>query len=254
MSNDRCDLNDAQVNVVVDPLKAIEVEGGKNIKVDKQSLTDKTIFTVNYQEYAKATIDSNTAIHKVGTTVPSFTFNVAIIPGSENLVSRAMIPDKGLNLEEPFSWTEENILGTDSGLWPKYDGSPTIVSCMDDTGVTVSKEIGLEYRYLFYMGYSIKDNLTESDIKALATSDLLTNIKSKYSSFTYNYTVLPAYIYWVFPEGTPSFSEAAEGPLPVPLKLDLPNVNITDEGITKSYRVIRTAVRTRFNNAKLTIQ
>lgn len=254
MSNNNCDFNDTGVNPSVNPLEAIEVIGGDNIKVNKQSTDTKTIYTVNYQEYAAPTIESNSAIYKVGISIPSFTFNVAIVPGSNTIVSRTMIPDKGLNLEEPFSWTETNVLGTDAGLWPKYDGSSTVVSCMDDKGTTISKSIGIEYRYLFYMGYSIEDILTESTIKALGTSDLLTNIKSKYSSFTYNYTILPTYIYWVFPLGTPSFSEAFEGPLPVPLKLDHPNVDITDEGVTKTYRVIRTAVRTTLNNSKITIQ
>ena len=254
MNNDRCDVNDAGVDPVVNPLEAIEVIGGDSIKVDKQSTPDKTIYTVNYQEYAKASISSNSAIHKVGTTVSSFEFNVAIVPGSAKIISRSMVPDKGLNLEEPFSWTETNIVGTDSGLWPKYDGSPVVVSCLDDTGVTVSKNIGLEYRYLYYMGFSIKDTITESDIKAFTNQDLLTSIKGKYGNYTYNYTVVPAYLYWVFPEGTTGFSEAYEGPLPVPLKLDHPNINITDEGITKTYRVIRTSVRTRFNNANIIIQ
>ena len=82
----------------------------------------------------------------------------------------------------------------------------------------------------------------------------MTNILSTYSSFTYNSSTIPVYIYWVFPLGTTSFSEAFEGPLPVPLKLDMPNVSITDEGVTKVYRVIRTSVKSKLVNAKIELR
>ena len=89
----------------------------------------------------------------------------------------------------------------------------------------------------------------------MITQDLLTSILNKYSSFTYiSNGVLPEYIYWVFPLSTATFNEAAEGPLPVPLKLNLPNVSVEDEGITISYRVIRTAVKSKITNTTITLK
>jgi len=254
MSN-QCDQNDASVaKAIINPLEAIEVIGGNRIKVTKSETESKATYTVNYNPYSEPKITVNSAIHKVGTTVPSFEFTGNIEEGSESIVSREMIPDKGLDLTQQFSWTETNIQGIDTGLWPQYNGEPTLIRCTDFEGNTIEKYAGLEFRYLFYMGFSINDIITESDVKAFSNQDLLTNIISKYSSYTYNYTVVPTYLYWVFPLGTQVFTEAYEGPLPVPLKLDHPNINITDEGITKTYRVIRTAVRTRFNNATIILK
>ena len=118
----------------------------------------------------------------------------------------------------------------------------------------VSLQVGVEFRHLFYMGYSTNTSLTEAEILGLVTQDLLTSILSKYYSFTYNYSALPVYLYWVFPADTPGFTYASEGPLPVPLKLDMANVSVTESGVAKNYRVIRTAVKTKFVNATIKLQ
>jgi hypothetical protein len=133
-------------------------------------------------------------------------------------------------------------------LWPKFSGNPTTIEVSDGTQL-ITKQVGIEYRHLFYMGYSTKDTLTESEIKELIDQTLLVNVLTKYSTFTYNYSVVPVYIYWVFPSDTPGFTLAEEGPLPIPLKLDMSPVSITDESITKTYKVIRTAVKTKLVNA-----
>ena len=198
---------------------------------------------------------SNVGVTKVGVTVPVVTFNGSIVKGSEDIVSRTMTPDKGLDLTAPFSWGETDVLGTAPGLWPKFSGIPTTIQVSDGTQL-VTKQVGIEYRHLFYMGYSTKDTLTETEIKELVDQTLLTSVLSRYSTFTYNYSVVPVYIYWVFPSDTPGFTLAEEGPLPVPLKLDMSPVSITDttipeevEGRTKTYKVIRTAVKTKLVNA-----
>lgn len=256
----QCDTNDIKRIASLDPNEAIEIIGGTNIRVVKEELANKTRYTINYNAFSAPSININTQIAKVGVTVPFIEFTGSFVAGSESIVQRTMAPDKGLDLTAPFSWTESNVLGTAPGLWPKYNGEPLELSVTDAVGTVVTKQVGIEYRHLFYMGFSDKDTLLATDIKELGTQDsgaqdLLTSILSKYSSFTYTGSgVLPLYIYWAFPLSSPTFNEAAEGPLPVPLKLDLPNVSVEDSGVTIPYRVIRTAVKSKITNAKITLK
>lgn len=251
----QCNANDIkQIGVSTDPRDLIDIKGEGDITVTKTFAPNKTIYTIKYQPYQAPAIIINTAIHKVGTTVPSFVFSGQIVQGTAEILSRTITPSRPVNLELPFSWTESNIQGPTAGIWPRFNGSPIQIAITDVTGNIITKEVGLDFRNLFYMGYSIDDTINEATIKGFAQQHLLKGIRDRYSSFTYNYSIVPAYIYWVFPAGTPTFTEAAEGPLPVPLKLDHPNVNITDEGITLPYRVIRTAVKTRFNNATIVLR
>ena len=248
-----CNVNDVKKLTIVDPDEAIDIVGGSNIKVLKSQVGSKTVYQINYQDFKPATIQVNTSIAEVGTLIPSLEFLAQFIKGSEDILIRTMVPDKGLNLTQPFSWVESNILGTSIGLWPKYDGQPVQLSCTDNTGNVVTKPVGVEYRFMHYVGYSPNETLTESQVKALINKDLLINVKDKYSSFTYGNTSVPEYIYWAFPLNSVGFSTAKEGPLPVPLKLDLPNVQVTVNGITNTYRVIRTAEKTKITNALITL-
>lgn len=252
--NNTCDINDVKRDLTVDPKDVIDIIAGDKIEVLKDTSGNKTVYTISYKEYAAPRITVNSEVYKVGTKVPNFTFNGNIHLGSSPIISRTMTPDKGLNLEAPFSWTENNILGTSNGLWPRFNGSPTKIKVIDSTGNEVEVSAGLEYRFTYYMGYSTKDTLTESEVKELKEGSLLTSILNKYRSYTYNSRALRVYIYWVFPSDSPSFTEASEGVLPVPLKLDIPNIQITDEGIQKHYRIIRTAVKTKFANAKIDLK
>ena len=248
-----CNVNDVKKLIIVDPNEAIDIVGGSNIKVLKSQVGSKTVYQINYQDFKPATIQVNTSVVEVGTTVPSFEFLAQFIKGSEDILTRTMVPDKGLDLAGQFSWTESNILGTEAGLWPRYDGIPTKLSCVDTTGNEVTKLVGVEYRLMHYVGYSPNETLTENQVKALINKDLLINVKDKYLSFTYGNTSVPEYIYWAFPLNSVGFSTAKEGPLPVPLKLDLPNVQVTVNGITNTYRVIRTAEKTKITNALITL-
>lgn len=248
-----CNVNDVKKTIIVDPSEAIDIVGGSNIKVIKSLIGNKTTYQINYQAFVPATIICNTSAAEVGTAIPSFEFLAQFVKGSEDIITRAMIPDKGLDLTQPFSWIESNILGTDTGLWPKYDGQPVQLSCTDNTGNVVIKSVGVEYRFMHYVGYSPNEVLTETQVKSLVNNDLLVNIKDRYSSFTYGNTSTPEYIFWVFPLDSVGFSTAKEGPLPVPLKLDLPNVQVTVNGITKTYRVIRTSEKTKITNALITL-
>lgn len=255
MATNQCDVNDSKLQLSSDPRDVISVVGGNSIEVVETKTSDKLIFTVNYREYVAPTITSNSGIYKVGVTVPSFKFDASFNKGSEEFVTQTMTPSKGLDLSVPFTWTESNITGTDVGLWPRYDGVPTLLHAVDTKGTVVQKPVGIEYRFLHYCGFTTKDSLTEAEIKQLVNrTDLLTSIKSKYASYVYNYSTMPTYIYWVFPFGADTITEASEGPLPVPLKLDLPNVLITDEGVPKLYRVVRTAVKTKFVNATILLK
>lgn len=256
MSNN-CEINDPKKSSIgADPKEVIDVVGGNNIVVQTVETADKKTFIVNYQAYQAPTINTTVdiGISKVGVNIPLVNFTGNIVEGTGSILSRSMVPDKGLDLSQPFAWQETNVLGTEPGLWPQFSGEPTKITAQDDKPTTVVSEVGVEFRHLFYVGYSIEDALTESQIKGLVNQDLLTNIKSKYGTYVYNYSVVPVYIYWVFPGDTPGFTSAFEGPLPVPLKLDLPNVTVTDEGIAKSYRIIRTANKTKLTNAEITIQ
>lgn len=255
--NNGCDINDVnKPSTGQDPKEVIEVVGGNNIVVQTIDTPDKRTFVVNYQAYAAPSIEStvDVGVTKVGVNVLVANFSGNIVEGTGQIISRSMVPDKGLDLTQPFSWQESDVLGTAPGLWPQFSGSPTTITAQDDEPTTVTKQVGVEFRHLFYVGYSANDVLDESAVKALVEQDLLTSIKSKYSTYTYNYSLAPVYIYWVFPGDTAGFTSAFEGPLPVPLKLDLPNVIVTDEGIAKSYRVIRTANKTKLVNAEITIQ
>lgn len=256
MSQTGCDVNDVKKPSSLDVRDLIELVAGTSIGIDVEKTPDKTIYTINYREYRPLSINvtQNVSIAKVGTAVPTVTFVGNIVKGSEDIVSRTMVPDKSINLEEQFTWTEENITGLTPGLYPQFSGKPTEIEAIDFKATKVTKQVGVEFRHLFYMGYSIKDTLTENEIiTLLTTQDLLTSVKSKYGSFVYNYTVVPTYIYWVYPLGSSEIVSASEGPLPVPLKLDLPNVNITDSGVLKSYRVVRTAVKSKLSNATIVL-
>lgn len=251
-----CDINDVPSTAPIDPREAIEIIGGNKIRVELETTPTKSIYTVHYQEYLAPTITVGYSgpIAKVGTTVASATIAGSINSGSEDIVERTMTPDKGLDLTGPISYIESNVVGTSPGLWPKYSGVPTILTAKDSTGNTVTKQVGVEFRHLYYMVYSTKDFLVDNDsILSGATSDLLTSILSKYSTFTYNYSTQPVYIYWIFPSDSPSFTSAMEGPLPVPLKLDCSPITILESGISKQYKVIRTAVKTRFVNSIITL-
>jgi hypothetical protein len=255
MSQAGCNVNDVKKPSSLDARDLIELVAGTSIGIDVEKTPDKTIYTINYREYSPPTINvtQSVSVAKVGTTLPTVTFNAAIVKGSEEILLREMTPDKGLNLEELFSWIETNVTSTTTGLFPQFSGNPTSIKAAD-TKTQVTKLVGVEFRHLFYMGYSTKDTLTENEIiTLLTTQDLLTSVKSKYGSFVYNYTVVPTYIYWVYPLGSYEIVSASEGPLPVPLKLDLPNVNITDSGVLKSYRVVRTAVKSKLSNATIVL-
>ena len=253
MSN-TCDINDVKRDLTVDPRDAIDIVAGDKIEVLKDTSGNKTVYTISYKEYAAPRITVNSEVYKVGIEVPNFTFNGNIHVGSSPIISRTMTPDKGLNLEAPFSWTESNIKGTSNGLWPRFNGSPTKIKVIDNTGNEVEVSAGLEYRFTYYMGYSTKDTLTESDVKELKEGSLLTSILNRYRSYTYNSSALRVYIYWVFPSDSPSFTEASEGVLPVPLKLNIPNIEIMDEEVPKSYRAIRTAVPTRSATSEIDLK
>ncbi|WP_428743158.1 hypothetical protein [Tenacibaculum sp.] len=245
------DVKKISTNVL--PKDSVELKAGNNISITTEDLGDKKIYTIGYVPFALPTISvtNNSQVTKVGVNIPSVTFTGNIVQGSNPIIRRSMTPDKGLDLTSEFTWQESNVLGTSPGLWPQFSGTPLEIEVEDDEMNVVTKQVGVEFRHLFYMGYSDKDVLTENEIKALSTQDLLTNILSKYSSYTYNYSVIPVYIYWVYPIGSPEINSAEEGPLPIPLKKDLLTINITDAGITKSYRVVRTAVKTKLINSTI---
>lgn len=248
----KCDVNDVQKE---DAALTIKVTGGDQIRVDKYLNGTEVEYRVNYVEYSPPIIStSNDAgIVKVGITIPLVTFNGLITPGSKPITSRSMVPDKGLDLTAAFQWTEENVVGTAPGLWPKFSGSPVLISASDGT-TPASKQAGVDVRSLFYVGFSTKATLVEADIKLLELQTLDKSIFSRYSEYTYNKSDLTRYLYWVFPKSTAGFTSAAEGPLPVPLKLDHADVVITDEGIAQNYRVIRTSTKSKFVNAVITIE
>ena len=186
-----CNSNDVKKVASLDPREAIEIVGGTNINVVEEILPDKTRYTINYQEYAapSITVAYSGGPKQVGTKVASATFSGAIIQGSENIVERTMTPSKGLNLELPISYTETDVLGATTGLYPRFSGNPTVITAKDSTGNTVIKQVGVEFRHLFYVGFSTKDTLTESEIRGIVKADhgvdLLTSIFSKYSSYKY---------------------------------------------------------------------
>jgi hypothetical protein len=252
----KCDINDGKAIIPVDPRETIEIVGGNKIEVFVEKTATKSTYTVNYREYAPPTISvvhagPGNLIQQVGVTVPLADFLGGIYSGSNTIVERTMVPDKSLDLSLPISFTETDVLGTSPGLWPQFSGIPTVISAKDDTGTIVTKQVGVEYRYPFYMIYTTKSALVDDDsllVSPETTTDLLTSILSKYNSFTYNYSAMPVYVYWVFPVVTTGFSTALEGSQIVPLKLDCSSINITLPGVTLPvvYRVIRTAVKTRF--------
>ena len=252
----KCDVNEIRSEFVANPLEAIKVVAGDGISVSEDKVGGQVVFTVSRKDYLAPSLEFTAPIYKVGTIVPSYNFAVNLTNGSEDIVSFSMVPPRVVTPSPILSWTEENIHGTDSGLWPKFDGVPTTITLIDSKGTIVTKQVGLEYRYRFFMGFSTEESLNASQIQTLGNSDLLTGILNKYATHTYTYSggVLPVYIYWAFPSDTVGFTEALEGPMPVPLNLTLPNVNIVDEGVTKSYRVIRTAVKTKVTNAKIQLR
>ena len=258
--NNSCDVNDAQKKRIVDPSEAIDIVGGKDIRVTKNKVGEKMVYTISYNQYAPPTITINSAVRAVGTQVSGFEFRGEIIPGSTAILNRTMTPDLGLDLTTPFNWVEPDFTGTSPGLWPRFNGSPRSITALDSDGTTVSKNVGVEFRNWFYMGYSEKETLTESEIKALVNKDLLTGILSKYSSYTYTPPIeigaATVFIYWVFPLDSSGFTAALEGPLPVPLHMEHTSVSLTFPGVASPipYRVIRTSVKSYVNQTKISLK
>lgn len=259
--NNSCDVNDAQKKkILADPSEAIDIVGGKDIRVTKNKVGEKMIYIVSYNQYAPPTITINSAVRAVGTQVSGFEFRGEIIPGSTAILNRAMTPDLGLDLSTPFNWIEPDFTGTSPGLWPRFNGTPRSITALDSDGTTVSKSVGVEFRNWFYMGYSEKETLTESEIKALVNKDLLTGILSKYSSYTYTPPIAvgaaTVFIYWVFPLSSTGFTVAIEDPQPVPLFMNHASVNLTFPGLADPvpYRIIRTALKTYVNNTKILLK
>lgn len=251
MGQTGCDVNDVKKPSSLDARDLIELVAGTSIGIDVEKTPDKTIYTINYREYSPVsiTVTQNVSIAKVGTIVPTVTFNGNIVKGSEDIVSRGMTPDKGLDLEVPFSWTETNVTGLVPGLFPQFSELPTEIEAIDFKATKVIKQVGVEFRHLFYMGYSNKGTLTEADVKTLGNTyekTLLTSIKSKYSSYEYDYRGFTTYLYWVYPIGTPEIISAFEGAQNVPLYINPTPLAIEDSGVTTAYRVVRTAVPTKF--------
>lgn len=248
----KCDVNDIPKVGSTDPKEVIEIVGGNKIRVELETTSNKNIYTIHYQEYLPPviTVGYSGAVAKVGTTVEEAIIAGSINEGSETIVERTMTPDKGLSLTAPISYIETNVTGTTPGLWPRYSGVPTVFTAKDSTGFVVSKQVGVEFRYPFYMAYSTKDILVTNDDLLNGpntTEDLLTTILSKYSSYLYNYSAVPVYIYWIFPANTPGFTSAQEGAQNVPLKLDCDPIEITIPEVGNVlYKVIRTALKTRF--------
>lgn len=259
--NNSCDINDAQKKrIVVDPSEAIDIVGGKDIRVTKNKVGEKMVYTISYNQYAPPTITINSAVRAVGTQVSGFEFRGEIILGSTAILNRTMTPDLGLDLSKPFNWVEPDFTGTSPGLWPRFNGSPRSITALDSDGTTVSKNVGVEFRNWFYMGYSEKATLTESEIKALVNKDLLTGILSKYSSYTYTPPIeigaTTVFIYWAFPLDSSGFTAALEGPLPVPLYMEHPSISLTFPGVASPipYRVIRTSVKSYVNQTKISLK
>ena len=250
-----CNVNDVPSTAPVDAREAIEIKAGTKIRVELEKVSNKDIYTIHYQEYLPPTITVSYkgAVAKVGTTVASATIDGSINPGSEVIVERTMAPDKGISLTAPISYIETNVTGTTPGLWPRYNGVPTVFTAKDATGTVVTKQVGVEFRHLYYMIYTTQNTLVDNDSVLNGTNttkDLLTSILDKYKTFTYNYSLQPVYVYWVFPADSTTFTAAAEGPLPVPLKLDCTPIMVLDSGVNKQYKVIRTATKTIFNSGK----
>jgi len=258
MSNP-CNINDSKRDMSIDPRNAIEIVGGDSITVFKEELSDKTRYTINYREYAAPTINSNTGVFKVGTEV-TFEFNANIVSGSEEIIARTMTPDKGLNLEQPMTWTETNVHGISEGLWPRFPTVPTKITAMDSKGTSVSKDIGIEFRYLMYSGYSDLEFLTQADVKALASTGGYSGLDNsifdnhRVKVYTAPDPLKLNYIYWVYPIGTPTILEAERGPTSVPIFKEHPTVTVVDSGISKDYRVIRTANKSSINKANINLK
>ena len=251
-----CDINDVKKVASLDPREAIEIIGGTNIEVLEEKLSDKTRYTINYRAYSPPIINttSSVGVTKVGVTVPTITFNGSIVKGSEDITSRTMTPDKGLNLTSPFSWIETVVRGTAPGLWPRFSGNPTTIEVYDGTTL-VTKQVGVEYRHLFYVGYSTKDTLTEAEIKNIVKADpgvdLLNSVFDKYR--TYNYRndniqgmSVPVYVYWIIPSYSPPINGAIEDPLPVPIT-NVGSITISEfVDYPQSYIIYRTSVKSLF--------
>ena len=251
MCNSGCGDNSIKFPVTGDVRDAIQIVGGKNINVTKERLSDIDKYTIAYQEYISPTITyTPQTIVQTGVVVPSITFTGNIQQGSEEIVTRTMIPDKSLNLSSPFSWKEINISGTAPGLFPKYSGQPTTITVLDADGKTTTKQVGVEVRNAFFCGFNTSDTLTESQIITLTYNhDLLNSILDKYSSFTYTYKTMPTYLYWVYPVGSKGITYASEGVMSVPTVKLSDAVTVTEYGVPTLYEVVRTANKTVFDNS-----
>ena len=262
MSQTGCDVNDVKKPSSLDARDLIELVAGTSIGIDVEKTPDKTIYTINYREYSPLSINvtQDVSIAKVGTTVPTVTFVGNIVKGSEDIVSRTMVPDKSLNLEEQFTWTEENVIGLTPGLYPQFSGKPTEIEAIDFKATKVTKQVGVEFRHLFYIGYSTKNTLTESEIKNIVKVDpgidLLNSVFDKYR--TYNYRndniqgmSVPVYVYWVIPSYSPPINGAIEDPLPVPIT-NVGSITISEiVGYPQSYVIYRTSVKSLFTGKSI---
>ena len=230
--------------------REIDILPGKSIKVTKTETPSKVTYTIDYESYvaSKLSVTVTPKYIELGdSVVVNYTANLTV--GTEDIVSNTVTPlPSGLVISESMAW-QDTISSSVSG-----PVNPVTWQVIDAEGNTSAVTIQAVATSKLYIGYSANDVLTEAQVKALTEfSALGTSIKTAANSIaSYNFTASTAYIYWIYPVGGPGITSAEEGPLPVPLTTLGSTVSITnDHGVTISYKVVRTSVKSKYIAANI---
>lgn len=187
-----------------------------------------------------ASFSASPNVFEVGDTVAEVVFTANVTKGSDDISTLSISPDPGVAVTEGTT-TFSKLNVTSSVKASVQSHTLTVDDASSEPAVTKTASVNAYFRQ--YMGFSTKAQLNEADVKALVNSGLTSSIKSTYGgSYTYAFpnNGFNNYLYWAYDLGSPEIQELLEGPLPVPLKLDHPNVSVTNSfGIVKTYRIVR---------------
>jgi hypothetical protein len=203
----------------------------------------KTIYELDDQVLqAPIVVLTNDAptVSEIGVTIPIVTFNGSITQTTFPIASRSLVPDPGgVDITVPFSFQKTDVKRTTPGTAELHT-----LSAMDTEGTTSSKQSSVAFKHAFFQGYSTAPTLAEFQIETL-TKTLNDSIIQQYGGKKnyFVFGVVPMFIFWFGPVGTPAIVGATLSGFALPL-LDLPTVDIVnnhDTSIVTTYWVKRTA-------------
>src|SRR5690606_33281713 len=235
------------------PLKPYEFVGLRDIKVSEELLPNGTRrVTITNVDYVPPSINAQgNPSAEIGALV-NFQFNVSIVKGSEEIVSRVINPDPGVDLNAPFNLNLVNFTSNTKGLKTAYNLSVT-----DERGSLLSVNFGAIFNPRVFMGYSTKDVIVAGDVSGFS-GQLAGGIMDVYKgekTYTVPTSLVNHYIWWLNPVGSTPIAKATMSGYELPLVVVPGNIEIINQyGVAINYVRVRTANSFGGGTLKITLQ